>query len=67
MSPSLRTVSPALPVDDDVSSSVTYITDDTLSLDGPVEPTDALLNSQSVVLSLDQDTTGNPSRRPVEI
>jgi hypothetical protein len=47
----------ALPVDGDVSSSVTCITDDTLGLDGPVELTDAPPNSQSVVLSLDQDTT----------
>jgi hypothetical protein len=50
----------ALPVDDDVSSSVICITDDTLDLDGPdgpVELTDAPPNSQSVVLSLDQDTT----------
>jgi ATP-dependent DNA helicase PIF1 len=54
----------ALPVDGDVSSSVIYITDDTLGLDSPVEPADrpvepvdAPPNSQSVVLSLDQDTT----------
>ena len=47
----------ALPVDSDVSSSVICITDDTLGLDGPVELTDMPPNSQSVVLSLDQDTT----------
>jgi hypothetical protein len=47
----------ALPVDGDVSSSVIYITDETLGLDGPVEPTDSPPNSQSVVLSLDHDTT----------
>jgi hypothetical protein len=47
----------ALPVDGDVSSSVTCITDNTLGLDGPVELTNAPPNSQSVVLSLDQDTT----------
>ena len=50
----------ALLVDDDVSSSVICITDDTLDLDGPdgpVELTDTPPNSQSVVLSLDQDTT----------
>ncbi|KIN05442.1 hypothetical protein OIDMADRAFT_51252 [Oidiodendron maius Zn] len=47
----------ALPVDSDVSPSVVCITDDTLTLDGPVELTDAPPNTQSVVLSLDQDTT----------
>jgi ATP-dependent DNA helicase PIF1 len=47
----------ALPVDGDVSSSVTCITDNTLGLDGPVELINAPPNSQSVVLSLDQDTT----------
>ena len=47
----------ALPVDGDVSSSVACITDDTLDLDGPVELSDVPLTSQSVVLSLDQDTT----------
>jgi ATP-dependent DNA helicase PIF1 len=47
----------ALPVDDDVSSSVVCITDDTLSLDGPEGPTDTPPNTQSAVLSLDQDTT----------
>jgi hypothetical protein len=50
----------ALPVDDDVSSSVICITDDTLGLDIPAELTeltDAPPNSQSAVLSLDQDTT----------
>jgi hypothetical protein len=46
----------ALPVDDDVSSSVVYITDDILSLDRPEGPIDILLNTQSAVLSLDQDT-----------
>ena len=45
----------ALPVDGDVSSSVICVTDDTLALDGPVELTDAPPNTQSVVLSLDQD------------
>jgi ATP-dependent DNA helicase PIF1 len=61
----------ALPVDDDVSSSVVCITDDTLGLDGPEGPTDAPPNTQSVVLSLDQDTTeanlileGITGRRP---
>jgi hypothetical protein len=43
----------ALLVDGDVSSSVIYITNNTLSLDGPVELADAPLTSQSVVLSLD--------------
>ncbi|KIM94113.1 hypothetical protein OIDMADRAFT_35162 [Oidiodendron maius Zn] len=47
----------ALPVDGDVSLSVIYITDNTLTLDGPVELTDTPPNIQSVVLSLDQDTT----------
>jgi hypothetical protein len=47
----------ALPIDGDVSTSVACITDDTLDLDGPVELPDILLTSQSVVLSLDQDTT----------
>jgi ATP-dependent DNA helicase PIF1 len=54
----------ALPVDSDVSSSVIYITDDTLGLDGPVERTDAPVEpadtpptSESAVLSLDQDAT----------
>ena len=50
----------ALLVDDDVSSSVVYITDDTLGLNMPVEPiefTDAPPNTHSAVLSLDQDTT----------
>jgi hypothetical protein len=49
----------ALPVDDNVSSSVICITDNTLGLDGPkgpIELTDTLPNTQSVVLSLDQDT-----------
>jgi hypothetical protein len=39
-----------------VSSSVVCITDDTLSLDGPEGPIDTPPNTQSVVLSLDQDT-----------
>ncbi len=39
-----------------MSSSVTYITDDALGLDGPVERTDAPPTSKSAVLSLDQDT-----------
>jgi hypothetical protein len=50
----------AFPVDSNVSSSVIYIIDDTLSLDGPVERTDALVEpadtlptSESAVLSLD--------------
>jgi ATP-dependent DNA helicase PIF1 len=47
----------ALPIDGDVSTFVACITDDTLDLDGPVELPDILLTSQSVVLSLDQDTT----------
>jgi hypothetical protein len=47
----------ALPVDGDVSSSVACVTDDTLDLDRPVELPDAPLTSQSVVLSLDQETT----------
>lgn len=47
----------ALPIDGDVSSSVACITDDTLNLDGPVELPDVPLTTQSVVLSLDQDTT----------
>ena len=47
----------ALPVDGDVSSSVVCVTDDTLTLDGPVELIDAPPNTQSVVLSLDQDAT----------
>jgi hypothetical protein len=53
------TISPdrltTLPVDGDVSLSVTCITDDALGLDGPAEPPNAPPNSQSVVLSLDQD------------
>jgi hypothetical protein len=47
----------ALPVDDNISSSVIYITDNTLGLDRPEGPIDILPNTQSVVLSLDQDTT----------
>jgi hypothetical protein len=47
----------ALPVDGDVSSSVACITDNTLDLGRPVELPDAPLTSQSVILSLDQDTT----------
>jgi ATP-dependent DNA helicase PIF1 len=47
----------ALPVDGDVSLSVIHITDDTLGLDGPIELADAPPTSQSVVFSLDQDTT----------
>jgi hypothetical protein len=35
---------------------VIYIIDNTLGLDRPIELTDTLPNSQSVVLSLDQDT-----------
>jgi ATP-dependent DNA helicase PIF1 len=46
----------ALPVDDDVSSSIVCITDNTLSLDRPKGPIDTPPNTQSVILSLDQDT-----------
>ena len=46
----------ALPVDGDVSSSIAYITDDTLGTDEDIEVTDGLPNSQSIVLSLDQET-----------
>ena len=53
----------ALPVDRDISVSVISVIDDTLGLDRPiepmdrpVEPIDAPPNSQSIVLSLDQDT-----------
>ena len=61
----------ALLVDGDVSSSVIYVTDSTLIVDGPVELTDASPNTLLVVLSLDQDATevdliieGITSRRP---
>jgi hypothetical protein len=47
----------ALPVDGDVSSSVAHVVDPTLDLTGPVELPDAPLTSQSVVLSLHQETT----------
>ena len=54
----------ALPIDKDISISVISIIDDTLSLDRPIEPVDrpvepidTLPNSQSIILSLDQDTT----------
>jgi hypothetical protein len=47
----------ALLVDSDISLSVMCVTDDTLTLDGPAELTDAPLNTQLVVLSLDQDAT----------
>ena len=40
-----------------MSSSVLCITDDTLGLDRPEGPIDTLPNTQSVILSLDQDTT----------
>jgi hypothetical protein len=47
----------ALLVDNNISSSVICITDNTLGLDRPEGPIDILPNTQSVVLSLDQDTT----------
>ena len=47
----------ALPVDGDVSASVISIPDETLGLDGLVEPAESPPNSQSVVLSLDHETT----------
>ena len=45
----------ALLVNRDISSSIAYITDDTLGTDEDIEVTDSLPNSQSIVLSLNQE------------